>query len=179
MVLRLLRCESEVTQMCTSGDEGILIVGTVLGSINLYDLNEFDSASSRLEELDYEALFNAFYPELAQRGTESEEYYEKMQQVRSRYSVQWPTFSTDGLPNYSHYSPIRKLVFISKIGNASAQIGVLDELLTISTWSLIEIQPQVAERLNDFDLSMRIGGRFKLLENFSENLMYLPELSEH
>jgi hypothetical protein len=26
---------------------------------------------------------------------------------------------------------------------------------------------------------MRIGGRFKLLENFSENLMYLPELSDH
>jgi len=33
--------------------------------------------------------------------------------------------------------------------------------------------------MNDFDLSMRIGGRFKLLENFSENLMYLPELSKH
>lgn len=32
--------------------------------------------------------------------------------------------------------------------------------------------------MNDFDLSMRIGGRFKLLENFSENLMYLPELSD-
>jgi hypothetical protein len=51
--------------------------------------------------------------------------------------------------------------------------------LTISTWSLIEIQPQVAEKLNDFDLSMRIGGRFKLLENYSENLMYLPELADH
>ena len=33
--------------------------------------------------------------------------------------------------------------------------------------------------MNDFDLNMRIGGRFKLLENFSENLMYLPELSKH
>jgi hypothetical protein len=26
---------------------------------------------------------------------------------------------------------------------------------------------------------MRIGGRFKLLENFSENLMYVPELADH
>ena len=26
---------------------------------------------------------------------------------------------------------------------------------------------------------MRIGGRFKLLENFSENLMYVPELAAH
>jgi hypothetical protein len=42
MILRLLRCESEVTQMCTPADDGILIVGTVIGSINLYDLNEFD-----------------------------------------------------------------------------------------------------------------------------------------
>jgi hypothetical protein len=44
---------------------------------------------------------------------------------------------------------------------------------------MIEIQPQIAEKINDFDLSMRIGGRFKLLENFSENLMYVPELAEH
>lgn len=32
---------------------------------------------------------------------------------------------------------------------------------------------------NDFDLSMRIGGRYKLIENFNENLMCLPELSQH
>ena len=99
--------------------------------------------------------------------------------MRSRYSIQWPTFSTDGVPNYTHYSPINKLVFVSKFGGSSAQIGVLDELLTVSTWSLIEIQPHIAEKLNDFDLSMRIGGRFKLLENFSENLMYVPELADH
>ena len=29
-----------------------------------------------------------------------------------------------------------------------------------------------------FDLSLSIGGRFKLLENYSENLMLLPEVSE-
>ena len=45
MILRLLRCESEVTQMCTPEDDAILIVGTILGSIYLYDLNEFDSSS--------------------------------------------------------------------------------------------------------------------------------------
>jgi hypothetical protein len=56
---------------------------------------------------------------------------------------------------------------------------VLDELLTISTWSLIEIQPHIAEKLNDFDLNMSIGGRFKLLENFSENLLYMPEILGH
>jgi hypothetical protein len=45
MLLRILRCESEVTHMCTPGEDSLLIVGTVLGSINLYDLNEFDSGS--------------------------------------------------------------------------------------------------------------------------------------
>lgn len=52
----------------------------------------------------------------------------------------------------------------------------MDELLNISTWSLIEIQPHVAEKLNDFDLNLSIGGRFKLLENFNENLMYMPNI---
>ncbi len=66
------------------------------------------------------------------------------------------------------------MTFITKLGSASAQIGVLDELLTVSTWSLIEVSQK-----EDFDLSLRIGGRFKLLENFNENLMYLPELAEH
>lgn len=33
--------------------------------------------------------------------------------------------------------------------------------------------------LNDLDLSMRIGGRFKLLENYSENLMFMPEIATH
>jgi hypothetical protein len=52
LLLRILRCESEVTSMCTPGDDGLLIVGTILGSIYLYDLNEFDS-SQRSDGLDY------------------------------------------------------------------------------------------------------------------------------
>jgi hypothetical protein len=88
----------------------------------------------------------------------------------------WPTFSTDGVPNYSHFSPIRKLVFITKIGATSAQIGVLDEMLTVSTWSLVETDTRGGGM--DFDLSIRIGGKFKLIENFNENLMYLPEVSK-
>lgn len=82
-----------------------------------------------------------------------------------------PTYSSDGLPNYFHFSPIRKIVFISKFGGGAAQIGVIDELLTVSTWSVLEIQAHIAEKLNDFDLNMSIGGRFKLLENYSENMM--------
>ncbi len=163
-----MRSEAEVTQMCTPGDDNLLIIGTSLGSLNLYDLNEFDSSQLRSDELDYDALVKSFHPDLHEDA-----YSERLQLYRTRYTVQWPTFATDGLPAYTHYSPIRKLVFITKYGGAgNAQIGVLDELLSVSTWSLIQ-------NGDDFDLSMRIGGRYKMIENFNENLMYLPQLAQH
>ena len=59
IVMRLLRNESEVTTMCTPGDDSILIVGTIHGSLSLYDLKEFDS-QSRFEDLDYDSLLRAF-----------------------------------------------------------------------------------------------------------------------
>ena len=51
-VLRILWAESEVTKMCTPADDQILIVGTVVGSICLYDLTDFESALKR-DFLDY------------------------------------------------------------------------------------------------------------------------------
>lgn len=42
-VLRLLRCEAEVTQMCTPGEDSILIVGTIVGTLALYDLKQLDT----------------------------------------------------------------------------------------------------------------------------------------
>jgi hypothetical protein len=30
--------------------------------------------------------------------------------------------------------------------------------------------------MGDHDLNLNIGGRYKLLENFSENLMFMPEV---
>jgi len=121
MIMRLFRCDSEVTQMCTPGDDSILIAGTILGTLCLYDTNEFESASQRIEELDYDSLLTTLYPDVVQRGgPDTEEYSEKLISLKSLYAVQWPTFSTDGLPNYSHYSPIRKLVFITKLGGSAA-----------------------------------------------------------
>ena len=58
-VLRLLRSESEVCQMCTPGDDSLLIVGTVHGSLALYDLREFD-AQQRDEDLDYALVLNTY-----------------------------------------------------------------------------------------------------------------------
>jgi hypothetical protein len=99
--------------------------------------------------------------------------------MKNRYQLQAPTFSTDGLPNYVHFAPIRRLIFITKFGGGSAQIGVIDELLVVSTWSLVEIQAHIAEKQLSFDLNMSIGGRFKLIENFSENLMFMPDVIGH
>lgn len=89
--------------------------------------------------------------------------------------MQWPTFSTDGLPNYSHFSPIKRLVFVTKFGGATAQIGVLDELLTLSTWSVMEVSGGMGGGFNEFDLNLSMGGRFKLLENYSESILHMAE----
>ena len=96
--------------------------------------------------------------------------------MKSNFSIYYSTFSTDGLPNYFHFSPIKKLQFITKFGGSSAQIGVLDELLILSTWSVIEIQQHIAEKLDDFDLNLSIGGRYKLLPNFKINLMSISDI---
>ena len=46
----------------------------------------------------------------------------------------------------------------------------------LSTWSVIEIQQHIAEKLDDFDLNLSIGGRYKLLPNFKLNLMSISEV---
>ena len=76
-MLRILRCDAEVTQMCTPGDDGLFIVGTALGSIYLYELNEFDSSQPRAEELDYEGLMRSFYPNESS-NVESDQYFDKL-----------------------------------------------------------------------------------------------------
>jgi hypothetical protein len=37
----------------------------------------------------------------------------------------------------------------------------------------------LADKLGDFDMHLNMGGRFKLLQNFSENLMFMPEIFEN
>lgn len=52
----------------------------------------------------------------------------------------------------------------------------MDELGVVSSWSVIELSPYLADRAGATDLNLNIGGKFKLLENFQENLMFLPEV---
>ena len=52
----------------------------------------------------------------------------------------------------------------------------MDELLNITTWSVIEVQSHLAEKMSEFDLNTIIGGRFKLLQNYQESLMEHSEV---
>ena len=65
------------------------------------------------------------------------------------------------------------------MGRGSPQIGVMDELGVISLWSVMEIQAHLADKMGDFDLHLNMGGRFKLLENFSQNMMFMPQVFEN
>ena len=46
----------------------------------------------------------------------------------------------------------------------------------VSSWSVMEIPAHHADRISDFDLNLNIGGRFKLLENYQENLMFSSDI---
>ena len=104
-VLRIIKSESEVTKMCTPGDDQILIIGTSIGSLALYDLTAFESAGLKDDFFDYEALLMAQNdPASMQDDTNLEKSLKK---IRARYKVLGQTFATDSMDNYKHYSPIR------------------------------------------------------------------------
>jgi hypothetical protein len=85
-----------------------------------------------------------------------------------KYSVMSHSYLTDGLENYSHQSPIIKLAFISKTLSGIAQIGCLDENGIVSVWSVVEI---MGHHGTDYDLNMNLGGKFKIVLNYSQNLL--------
>ena len=48
----------------------------------------------------------------------------------------------------------------------------MDELGVISSWSVMEIHAHLADKITDHDLNLSIGGRFKLLENYTVNMQF-------
>jgi hypothetical protein len=56
-----------------------------------------------------------------------------------KYSIQSHSFLTDGLMDFPHFAPIKKMVFISKSTSGIAQVGVLDEQGVVSVWSVMEM----------------------------------------
>jgi len=70
-VLRILNAESEVISMCTPADDSLLIVGTVVGSICLFDLSDFEKATVKTDFLNYRALLEEQNPQvLSEKGEE-------------------------------------------------------------------------------------------------------------
>ena len=55
-VLRIMKSESEVTKICTPADDQILIAGTNVGSLVVYDLTAFESSAISSDFFDYEAI---------------------------------------------------------------------------------------------------------------------------
>ena len=164
-VLRILKCESEVRRMCTPADDQILIVGTAVGSLVLYDLQDFESNCVSQNIFDYESLLMQQNP-ADQEDTEMLNPQKMLKKLKTKYRLIGHIFSTDALPNNMHYSPITRLLFVSKHGSSPATIAAMDELGVVSSWSVIEIPPHIADKVGATDLNLNIGGKYKLLENF-------------
>ena len=61
-VLRILNAESEVISMCTPADDTLLIAGTTVGSLLLFDLSDFEKATVKTDFLNYRALLEEQNP---------------------------------------------------------------------------------------------------------------------
>jgi hypothetical protein len=53
---QIIECSEEIRAMCTSGSKDVLVVGTVLGSLYLYDLKNIDSGYGHSLHYNYGAL---------------------------------------------------------------------------------------------------------------------------
>jgi hypothetical protein len=79
----------------------------------------------------------------------------------------------DGLKNYPHFSPIKKLCFISRSTSGISQIGCLDDQGVISVWNIIELSSHM---ISDDDLHLSLGGKWKMVLIYSDNLMDYPNV---
>jgi len=159
--IKYLKTSNEVTCMCTPF-ENIVICGTKLGSILVFDLDE----NIRNEEIE---LGDEIHTDL------------EMVALRHHYKILDPTFSTDGLPEVVHFFEITKLV--SLVTKGSHRVVAVDNIGKLSSWILIEFsEGDWAGSLAD--LTMKVGGRIKLALHseidLSEKLkiMYDPETFE-
>ena len=132
-----MKSESEVTQLCTPANDQLLIAGTSVGSLVLYDLAAFETAGLKQDFFNYEHLENTQGQDADLQDDFKDSKENKL--LRAKYKVLGSTFATDSMEGYKHFSPIRRLKYVSKVGQSHAQIGVLDELGVISQWSILEI----------------------------------------
>lgn len=132
----ILYVDHEVTQMCTSGNANVLIVGTVVGSLTLFDLSKHHGNTSINSTLNYTALLEVSVKDFTTMDPARQEGY--LAQCRQKYFVLSPCYFCDGLPKYPHYVPIKKLMFITRDEHKIAKIGCLDENGIISVWNVFD-----------------------------------------
>jgi len=125
--------------MCTSGEDEILIAGTNLGSLILFDLKDYDSMSYICKFLNWTALLQYSLQAEGAGQLDDKEQSEKLTALKAKYTPKTASFITDGMTEYPHFNPIEKLVLVSKIGAGSKQIGVMDQVGVVSMWSVLEM----------------------------------------
>lgn len=159
--IKYLKTANEVTCICTPF-ENVVICGTKLGSICVFDLDE----NFKKEEVD---LGDEIHKDL------------EMEALKNHYKILDPTFTTDGLPEVVHFFEITKL--ISLVRKGSYRVVAVDNVGKLSSWILIEFsEGDWAGSLAD--LTLKVGGKMKLALHseidLSEKLkiVYDPETFE-
>jgi hypothetical protein len=151
--IKFLKTFDEVTWMAAPF-ENILICGTKLGSIWLFDLDE---------NLVLKGDISNEEPGLGEKVIKDFE----MEALKRIYQVMDPTYSTDGLDDMVHFNEITKLVSLVKKG--SYRIVSLDAVGTLSSWIVIEYsEGDIAGSLAD--LTLKVGGKIKLALHGSVDL---------
>lgn len=84
--------------MCTPADDQILIVGTEVGSLCLFDLTDFESQVGA-DFLDFHNYIAKNDPQLMASNDELA-VQTQVKELQSRFKVLTHTFQTDALPNY-------------------------------------------------------------------------------
>lgn len=129
----------------------------------LYDLKDYESSSYISRFLNWEALTQ--YVQSAEGNEAASE-----SALRGKYTPKTVSFITDGMQDYPHMNAIEKLVLVSKVGAGSKQVGALDQAGVVSMWSVLEMEDHVAEKMAEFELNMSVGSRFKMIQNFNQDL---------
>jgi hypothetical protein len=107
---KVLRACDIVTSLCIpSGSDYIVVCGTAIGSLLLWDLRE--------------SGFN--HPTVQ---TDSQTYY-----------LREPTYSTEALPDSGHTGSIDRLMELQQSDNRNFQVASLDSTGNLLSWSVIEL----------------------------------------
>jgi len=159
--IKYLKTRNEVNSICTPF-ENVVICGTNLGSICVFDLDDNVVAEK---------------PDL---GDETGVDFE-MEALKNHYKIIESVFSTDGLPDPVHCFEIKKILSLVKRG--SCRIVCLDGIGMLSSWILIEL-PESDMAGSLADLTMRAGSKIKLaLQSVVDlssklNIVYDPDTFE-